>query len=64
VTDSPSASLLCAAIEKAAKAEATGDLKGKEAAWAEFVRIAEAAGAQGKVPYDTVQMLVALAKSM
>ncbi|MFN7938427.1 MAG: DUF1559 domain-containing protein [Bryobacteraceae bacterium] len=64
VTDSASSSALLAAIAKAGKAEAAGDLNGKEAAWAEFVRIAEAAGAKGAVPYDTVQMLVALAKSM
>lgn len=64
VTDSASSSALQSAVAKAAKAEAAGDLNGKEAAWAEFVRIAEAAGAQGKIPQDTVQMLAALAKSM
>jgi prepilin-type processing-associated H-X9-DG protein len=64
ISDSATSSALLAIVAKAAQAEAGGDIRGKEAAYAEFVKAVDAAAAQGKVPYDTAQMLTALAKSM
>ncbi len=64
VSDGATKTELLALVAKAANAEAIGDIKGAEAAFQEFVKAAETAAAQGRIPHDTAQMLAALAKSM
>ncbi|MBL8174797.1 MAG: DUF1559 domain-containing protein [Bryobacterales bacterium] len=64
VADAPTRTALLASVARASAAEATGDLKGAQAAWDEFIGTAGSAASNGVLPYDVAQMLTTLARAM